>query len=275
MGNEIVTASRGILPQSIGEALQLADLMASAKLVPVHLRNSPGDCLLVINQAIRWGLDPVTVAQATAVVQGKLCYEGKLVAAVLVSTGAIRGRPDYVFSGEGDDRAITVSATSNDGKVRSVTGCVRDWKTGNQYWRTQPDDMLIYRGIRQWARRYAPEAMLGIVTPDEMEPDDHAKSEPPPKTGRKPAQATAQVIPDNPMKHDVPQPEVTLDAEEVMSDIVESSSAIAKFMELIEQAETLEAISDIKSAMQIQFHEGVPKGLRDAWANRKKALRPV
>src|SRR5690606_25367911 len=29
--------------------------------------------------------------------------------------------------------------------------------------------MLVYRGTRQWARRYAPEALLGVYTPDELE----------------------------------------------------------------------------------------------------------
>ena len=48
---------------------------------------------------------------------------------------------------------------------------IRLRRTGkvNQPWQRDPDSMLIYRGTRQWARIYAPEAMLGVYTNDEVE----------------------------------------------------------------------------------------------------------
>ena len=202
-------SSSGIVPHSMESAMQFAQFMASAKLVPAHLRDSPGDCLLVVNQAVRWGLDPFAVAQATSIVQGKLCYEGKLVAAVLTSTGCIKGRPDYKFSGEGDNRTIEITACTADGKPRTITGCVRDWKSNNRYWQSQPDDMLIYRGIRQWARRYAPEAVLGILTPDEMLEEKQAIERPPDK-GRRPEPARAEVTQDK-QTYVPPPPEIVLD----------------------------------------------------------------
>ena len=39
---------------------------------------------------------------------------------------------------------------------QSVEGTVANWKTENSNWKKSPDDMLVYRGTRQWARRYAP-----------------------------------------------------------------------------------------------------------------------
>lgn len=164
------TAMQALVPTNISEALQLSEIMAKAKLVPEHLQGKPGDCLLVVMQAQRWGMDVVSVAQSTSVVRGKLCYEGKLVAAVLYAMGAVDGRLKYKFTGSGQNRAITVT-----GRVRgqdedcSVEGSVQQWATDNGNWKKNPDDMLVYRGTRQWARRYAPEALLGIYTPDEME----------------------------------------------------------------------------------------------------------
>jgi len=70
-----------LVPTTITEAVTLAEVMSKASLVPDHLRNKPGDCLLVVMQAQRWGMDPVSVAQCTSVVRGKLCYEGNLAAA--------------------------------------------------------------------------------------------------------------------------------------------------------------------------------------------------
>lgn len=159
-----------LVPRSITDALELASVMSKASLIPDHLRGKPGDCLLVIMQAQRWGMDAVSVAQCTSVVHGKLCYEGKLVAAALYATGAIDGRLRYEFSGAGLARTVTVTGRPHGSPVdQTVTGTVLDWQTSNDNWKKQPDDMLVYRGTRQWARRYAPEALLGVYTPDEIE----------------------------------------------------------------------------------------------------------
>ena len=159
-----------LVPNNIAEALQLAEVMAKANLIPEHLRGKPGDCLLIVMQAQRWGMDAVSVAQSTSVVHGKLCYEGKLVAAALYAMGAIEGRLRYEFSGTGEQRTVRVLGRPRGAGVDQVVeGKVADWKTGNDQWKKQPDDMLVYRGTRQWARRYAPEALLGVYTPDELE----------------------------------------------------------------------------------------------------------
>lgn len=161
---------QALVPRNVPEAIQLSETLASAALVPEHLRNKPGDCLLIIMQAQRWGMDVLSVAQCTSIVRGKLCYEGKLVAAVLYSMGAIEGRLTYAYSGSGTARSVTVSGTPRGMKeAQSVTGTVADWSTSNDQWKKSPDDMLCYRGTRQWARRYAPEALLGVYTPDELE----------------------------------------------------------------------------------------------------------
>lgn len=159
-----------LVPNSIADALQLADVMSKASLIPKHLRGKPGDCLLVVMQAQRWGMDAISVAQSTSVVHDKLCYEGKLVAAALYAMGAIEGRLKYDFSGSGENRTVTVTGRPRGAGVDQVVeGKVADWKTTNEQWKKQPDDMLVYRGTRQWARRYAPEALLGVYTPDELE----------------------------------------------------------------------------------------------------------
>lgn len=165
-----------IAPATIQQGLELAKMMATAKLMPEHLRGDPGSCLLVLEQASRWGMSPFAVAQATAVVRGKLCFEGKLVAAVLKACGAIEGRLRYEHFGEGKQRGIKVTGVQRGEKEPvSITGTVEKWQTFDkdgkvmQAWVKDPDSMLIYRGTRQWARVYAPEAMLGVYTPDEVD----------------------------------------------------------------------------------------------------------
>lgn len=171
--NEVVSyqpAMNALVPKSVDEAISLSNTLAKAELVPSHLQGKPGDCLLIVMQAQRWGMDVLSVAQCTSVVRGKLCYEGKLVAAVLYSMGAIEGRLTYEFSGEGQQRKIRVTGRPRGSKKdETVEGSVVQWATDNGNWKKDPDSMLVYRGTRQWARRYAPEALLGVYTPDEID----------------------------------------------------------------------------------------------------------
>lgn len=169
-------AASWLTPTNLEAGLRLADLMSKAKLVPQHLQGQPSDCLLVISQAARWGMDPFAVAQSTAVVRGKLCYEGKLVAAALVATRAIEeGGLDYEFEGEGQGMSIIISGTPRgSGKLRTMRGSVLGWRTENGQWDKDPQSMLVYRGTRQWARLYAPACILGVVTPDEVDTEPKA-----------------------------------------------------------------------------------------------------
>jgi hypothetical protein len=166
----VTTGSNAMTPTSMESAIQLAEMMARGKLVPAHLHNSPGDCLMVVEQALRWAMSPFAVAQCTSVIQGKLMFEGKLVAAALNASGILSARLDYVFAGAGNDRAVTVRGTlKGETKAREVTVYLAEAKTSNGMWIKQPDQQLVYAGTRVWARRHAPEVMLGVYAPEEFD----------------------------------------------------------------------------------------------------------
>lgn len=150
----------------------------NAKLVPLDPTEIVSNCFLVVNQAVRWGLDPFAVAQCVSVVHGKLCYEGKLIAAVL--TAKLGVKLEYEISGEGEAMKVVVSASINgdpvvdsSGEVKTVEGTVAEWKTtGNgSPWAARGGypRMLRYRGAREWARVHEPSIMLGVYSPDEMD----------------------------------------------------------------------------------------------------------
>jgi hypothetical protein len=164
------TGNNALTPTSMESAIQLAEMMARGKLVPSHLHNSPGDCLMVIEASMRWQMSPFAVAQCTSVIQGKLMFEGKLVAAALNASGILSARLDYEFSGAGQQRAIIVRGTlRGETKPREVTVFLADAKTSNSLWTKQPDQQLVYAGTRVWARRHAPEVMLGVYAPEEFD----------------------------------------------------------------------------------------------------------
>lgn len=173
-----VQASSPLLPHSFDQAVKLAEVMSKGKLVPAHLQSSPADCLMVIEQAMRWRMSPFAVGQCTSSIHGKLMFEGKLVAAAIYNSGLLEGRLGYEFSGTGESRAVKVTGkVRGSAKAESVDVALKDARTSNEHWKKQPDQQLIYAGTRVWARRHAPEVMLGVYTPDEDFGDtaiDHA-----------------------------------------------------------------------------------------------------
>jgi hypothetical protein len=194
--NTLVPVSRsvGLVPASIQEAMRLAEMMATAKLVPAGLQKSPADCLMVIQQAIRWQMDPFAVAQECSVIQGKLMHSGKLVAAVINTNGNLVRRLAFDYTGEGPERTITVSGQlQGEPQPRVIEVILKNAATANVLWTKQPDQQLMYHGARVWARRHVPELMLGVNSPEEM-PEKVDDEEVPPPPRRKPARSAPNAL---------------------------------------------------------------------------------
>jgi len=179
--NALVSAPIGLQLQTFDDAIRLAKAMSTAGLVPKHLQGDVGSCLLIVEQAMRWRMSPFAVAQCTSNIGGRLMHEGKLIAAAVKSMGAITGHFDFAWSGEGDDRTITVTATrTGDSEPRQVSVRLGDVQTKNEVWKKQPDQQLAYAGARIWARRWTPEALLGVYAPEELSTIDGTATEVPP-----------------------------------------------------------------------------------------------
>lgn len=159
---------------------RIAKAMAQATLIPEHLWKDKtgsfppeqviGNCFLIVNQAVRWGMDPFAVAPETYCARGKLGFQGKLVAAVVNARAGTKERLNYSFTGAGDALTVTVSGTfEGEEKPRTVTLSVKDAKTDNDMWRKDPEQKLIYSGATKWARRHCPEVILGVLTDDDVE----------------------------------------------------------------------------------------------------------
>jgi len=151
---------------------RVARLMAVAPVVPDHLKGENpdealGNCFAIVEQSHRWGMSPFAVAQATYFVHGKPGYEGKLIAAALHNTTGIKLR--HEFSGPVGKPQRAIRLWDPDDPEREISGTVEQWATKNDMRKTQPDDQLIYRGTRQWCRRYESGVILGVYTPDELE----------------------------------------------------------------------------------------------------------
>ncbi|SDT85651.1 hypothetical protein SAMN05444156_3248 [Verrucomicrobium sp. GAS474] len=154
---------------------RIATSMAAASLIPKHLKGNTAEqaranCFLVVNQALRWGMDPFAVAPETYEVGGKLAFQGKLVAAVINARAGLAKRLCYAFTGKGDAMTITVSGTLlGESEPRTITLSVGDAKTENKMWKNDPEQKLVYSGALKWARRHAPEIILGVYSEDDVD----------------------------------------------------------------------------------------------------------
>lgn len=160
-------------PESMDRVIRMAEMMAGGKsTVPAHLQKNPADCMAVVLQAMQWGMLPHIVAQKTHIVNGTLGYEAQLVNAVVQESGCITGRFHYEYRGNSPtmecrvgavirgEREITWSEWLNEAKVKTKN---------SPLWTTNPRQQMGYLQVKNWARLYAPGAILGVYTPDELD----------------------------------------------------------------------------------------------------------
>lgn len=172
-GTDVGVPRTTFLPSNFGEAMELAKLMAGGTFVPDRLRGKPGDCLAVLMQAVRWGMDPFAVAQKIYFVNnnGIPGYEAQLVAAVVNTSGKLDGSLSVDWQGEGEAMlCIVTGKLKGDPQPKAVQQELRTIKTRNSpLWVQAPRQQLGYYTQRLWARLYAPEVLLGVYTADELD----------------------------------------------------------------------------------------------------------
>ena len=185
--------------------MDFGTFVAKATTLPDHLRDRPADCMAIAMRADRWGLDFFGVAEKTAIINGKLGFEAQLVSAILKKMNAITGsfRDEYFgdwtkVNGKFQTRE---SKTQKDKHGNPSTYKVQGWKPEDEeglgiriwatltgeteprylevrmtqalvrnstMWTTNPQQQIFYLAEKLWARKYAPEALLGVFTTDEL-----------------------------------------------------------------------------------------------------------
>ncbi|WP_462202211.1 RecT family recombinase [Klebsiella pneumoniae] len=181
-GATVGTAAAIFSPEGMDRLVRFATLMADSKAtVPAHLAGKPADCLAVTMQAAQWGMNPFAVAQKTHVVNGTLGYEAQLVNAVVSSSNLLATRLNYKWDGDwskvsgktdkSPSLTVTVWATlKGESEPRSLTISMAQAGARNSpLWEQDPRQQLAYLCVKRWARLHAPDVLLGVYTPDELQ----------------------------------------------------------------------------------------------------------
>ncbi|EKI3230552.1 recombinase RecT [Salmonella enterica] len=181
-GATVGTAAAIFSPEGMDRLVRFATLMADSKAtVPQHLAGKPADCLAVTMQAAQWGMNPFAVAQKTHVVNGTLGYEAQLVNAVVSSSNLLATRLNYRWDGDwskvngksdkSPSLTVTVSAVlKGEADPRELTISMAQAGVRNSpLWEQDPRQQLAYLCVKRWARLHAPDVLLGVYTPDELQ----------------------------------------------------------------------------------------------------------
>jgi len=190
----------------MNQAMVIADNMANSKVsVPDHLKNNVGDCYAIVLQSLQWRMNPYVVAQKTHIVSGKLGYEAQLINALVQASGYVSGLPKYEYKGEGNNLECRVGFKLKNEteiswgqwlKFSSVT------VKNSPLWKTNVPQQLGYLQIKNWARAFMPQVILGIYTEDELQ-DQPISNEPKDITPESGGRAELEPYPDDRFKENL------------------------------------------------------------------------
>lgn len=153
---------------------QQAERLSESAFVPAHFRGKPENALIAVNIANRVGMDPYSVMKQLYEVHGTLGMTGQLAIALVNRTRewgpilfTLDEREDGIY---GCTACARHRKTSDVAQVYVSAAMVRKEGWGrNKKWETMPEMMFRYRAAAFWARLYAPEALFGLHTTEEIE----------------------------------------------------------------------------------------------------------
>jgi hypothetical protein len=165
----------GVELRTFAQQVDYAKYMATAGFaVRKELRSNTGACIAIVDMALRWGFAPYQVAKQVYAVNDQMGFESQLIHAVIEKFAPLsrRLRPRYI--GEGDSRQCIVEGHIK-GELEPLlyeSPKIAGLRKNSPLWTIDPDQQLWYYASRAWCRRYCPEIILGLHTPDELR-DSH------------------------------------------------------------------------------------------------------
>jgi hypothetical protein len=151
-----------------------AKMLSASSLVPKEFQGNMANCAIALNIAKRLGADPFMCVQNIDIIHGRPAFRAQFLIAMVNASG--RFSPlQFRFEGKGNTRSCQAYAKSREtGETcegPTVTWAMADaegWtKKAGSKWLTMPDLMFTYRAGAFFARVYAPDITLGMMTSEE------------------------------------------------------------------------------------------------------------
>lgn len=165
----VAKPSLGLTPQSIDEAIRLAEIMSKSNIVPKDYMGNPGNILVAIQWGAEIGLPPLQAMQNIACINGRPSVWGDAVLAIIRGSGALESITEDVSDKEAvctvkrrGEPPVSRSFSMDDAKRAGLAG-----KSGP--WQQYPKRMLQMRA-RAWALRDVfPDVLRGVHVAEEAQ----------------------------------------------------------------------------------------------------------
>lgn len=161
-----------LMPHSLGEAMELAKLIANSDFAPKDYKNKPGNVVIAIQMGADVGLRPMQALQNIAVINGRPSIWGDAAVALCMP---VLERFHETIEGEGDARVATCIVRRKEfpDEVKR-TFSVADAKQANLWgkagpWCTYPNRMLQMRARGFALRDAAADALMGLILAEEAQ----------------------------------------------------------------------------------------------------------
>ena len=151
-------------------------MFASSSLVPKDFQSNVANCAIGINIAKRLGADPFMVLQNIDIIHGRPSFRATFLIAMVNASGRFEPLQFEMGGDEGKPTRSCIAWTKSkaDGaklegpKITLDMAKAEGWSTkAGSKWITMPELMLRYRAAAFFARLYAPDITLGMMTAEE------------------------------------------------------------------------------------------------------------
>lgn len=144
------TSGFGLVPQTMGEAMQLADMLASSDLVPKDYQRKSGNILVAVQWGAEVGLKPLQALQNIAVINGRPALWGDAVVALVRGSGLLEYMQETT---EGDTAVCRIKRKGQPEEVRMFSQA--DAKAAGLAGKTGPWSQYPARMRQMRARAFA------------------------------------------------------------------------------------------------------------------------
>lgn len=182
MNNEITTIETDtqiVRENAAFELLQRqAKMFSASSLVPKEFQGNIANCAIGINIAKRLGADPFMVLQNIDIIHGRPSFRATFLIAMVNAAGRFEPLQFAMSGDEGKPNRACIAWTKSkpDGttlegpKITLEMAKAEGWSTkAGSKWITMPELMLRYRAAAFFARLYAPDITLGMMTAEEAQ----------------------------------------------------------------------------------------------------------
>jgi len=179
MSDELVVSKQepravvALQPNTMGEMIEFAKMIATSEMVPKEFRGKPADIVLAVQHGAELGMKPAQALQSICVINGKPSLYGDIGLALVIASGHLEDIEEDILVDDKDTVTGAVCSVVRRGKKTVRRFTIKDAAKANLLekpgpWRQYPARMCQMRA-RAWALRDVfPDVLKGMSIAEEV-----------------------------------------------------------------------------------------------------------